>query len=63
MICSICKNELIYDEKNCILRINKKTEEIIVTHCYCMFHQVILEYEFKDYYKENIKRLSPIKDN
>ena len=63
MICSICKNELIYNERDCILRINKKTEEIIVTHCYCMFHQVILEYEFKTYYKENIKRLTAIKED
>ena len=56
--CSICRNPLIYSEKDCILRINKKTAEIIVTHCYCMFHQAILEHEFRDYYKENIKKLT-----
>ena len=57
MICSICKNELYY---SVILRINKKTSELIVSHCYCIFHQAILEHEFKDYYKENIKKLTPV---
>ena len=60
MICSICRNPLIYSENDCILRINKKTSELIVTHCYCMFHQTILNHEFRDYYKENVKKLTPV---
>ena len=62
MICGICKNDLIYNEKDCIIHINRKTGELIIKHCYCVFHQAILENEFKDYYKENIKKLTPVKD-
>ena len=63
MICSICRNPLIYSEKDCIIHINRKTGELIIKHCYCVFHLAILENEFKDYYKENIKNLKSVKND
>ena len=56
MICSICRNPLIYSEKDCILRINKKTSELIVSHLYCLCRQQLLNNEFREYFKENIKK-------
>ena len=62
VFCAICKNELVYSEKDCIIHVSRKTGELIIKHCYCVFHQSILNHEFRDYYKENVKKLTHVKD-
>ena len=64
MICAICKNDLYYDEQYCMLIMNKKNGELTVRHNYCFYRQQLLNHEFKEYYKENVKKLTtPVKDN
>ena len=63
MICSICKNELVYDQQYCMLIMNKKNGELTVRHNYCFYRQQLLNNEFQEYFKENIKKLTPIKED